>query len=172
MFFLTIIPMLSVAADKSPPADQDGLCVAKVQHLPQGDVMVWQHLFDDGVFDLAIAQVIDGQPVHLTRLSFKGSKVAMCHFPVFVVMKGGDWGWHIAWSSLHKQAIYYARVDREMWVSSLPKKIRNEPTDFLELTGKDGLLMLKYVDKPGLNPALSIATSADEGRSWDLPPQQ
>jgi len=188
IFILTAPSMLAMAADTGQALPQDALCKPSVQHQAGGDVVVWQHRFDDGTFDLAIARLVGsepGQPGHITRLSFKGSKESVCHFPALAVMPGGDWGWHVAWSSSSRPGIYYARVDGEAWVSSLPKKLGDSVSNFVELGQKDGLLTLKYLNPNDVDlhdrsklkfPATANASasstliSSDEGRSWDISP--
>ena len=188
ILILAFTPMLAMAADAGQLPPPDTLCKPAVEHQAGGDVVVWQHRFDDGTFDLAIAKFVAGeagQPGHITRLSFKGSKERVCHFPALDVMPGGDWGWHVAWSSSSRPGVYYARVDGEAWVSSLPKKLGGSVSNFVEFGRKDGLLALKYLNPTDLDmhdrskPALPVGAgasasstlvSSDEGRSWDLSP--
>ena len=185
ILILAFTPMLAMAADACQLPPLDALCKAAV-HQAAGDVVVWQHRFDDGTYDLAIARFVTseaGQPDHITRLSFKGSKEPVCHFPAVAVMPGGDWGWHVAWSSSSRPGVYYARVDGEAWVSSLPKKLVDSVPRFVELDQKDGLVTLKYLNSSDVDmhdrskPAFpagagasssSTLVSSDEGRNWDI----
>ena len=185
ILILAFTPMLAMAADAGQLPPPDALCKPAVQHQAAGDVVVWQHRFDDGTYDLAIARFVTieaGQPDHITRLSFKGSKERVCHFPAVAVMPGGDWGWHVAWSSSSRPGVYYARIDGEAWVSSLPKKLVDSVPRFVELGQKDGLVTLKYLSNDldthdGGKPAFpagagasasSTLVSSDEGRNWDI----
>jgi len=170
---LLLLPMLASAADSDQYRQHEHLCPTVLASNSQGQtVAVWQHRFEDGTFDLVMAsdlQVADGKQASLTRLSFKGSKEQVCHFPAFIIKQGGEWGWHVAWSSSHKGGVYYARVDGQVWVSSPPKKINNLVADLLELSEADGLLILRYASKQNSGSSLSVVTSSDEGQSWDIP---
>ena len=188
ILILAFNPMLAMAADAGQLPPRDALCKPAVQHQAGGDVVVWQHRFDDGTFDLAIASYLTSGPSGprtITRLSFKGSKEPVCHFPAVTVMPGGDWGWHVAWSSSSRPGVYYARVDGEAWVSSLPKKLGDSVPSFVELGQKDGLVTLKYLNSSDVDmhdrskpafpvgagaSASSTLVSSDEGRSWDISP--
>lgn len=159
---LSWMPLSAIAQDLSASS----LCRVKELQSKQGVVRVWQQQFEDGVFDLVMAPVInDGSPP-VIRLSFAGSKEAKCHFPEVSVLKGGDWGWHVAWTSTAKQAVYYVRVDGEAWVSSLPKKITPQLAEQVLLSEKSGQLILSY---QLLNESrLQVLISDDEGRNFSV----
>ena len=157
---LSCMPLTVIAQDLSASS----LCPIKEFQSKQVMVKVWQQQFEDGVFDLVMAPVInDGSPP-VVRLSFAGSKEAKCHFPELSVLKGGEWGWHVAWASSAKQGVYYARVDGEAWVSSLPKKITPQLADQVLLSKESGQLILSY---QLLNEStLEVLISDDEGRNF------
>ncbi len=144
----------------------DSLCPFQtIKHSQASKVIVWQHNFD-GVFDLAMATETKQGLGSIVRLSFAGSKEPKCHFPAIAVQKGGDWGWHVAWSSSAKQSLMVVRVDEEAWVSSLPKKLVSQTADAIEFSEKHGLLRLTYhlsSDDPSIKHAM---VSDDEGRNW------
>jgi hypothetical protein len=147
-------------------SSENSLCPVKEFQSKQGAVRVWQQQFEDGVFDLVMAPVINDGSRPVVRLSFGGSKEARCHFPEVSVLKGGDWGWHVAWVSTAKQALYYARVDGEAWVSSLPKKFESQLAEQVLLSEKSGQLSLSY---QFLNePRLQVLISEDEGRNFSV----
>ncbi len=144
----------------------NSLCPVKEFQSKQGAVRVWQQQFEDGVFDLVMAPVINEGSLPVVRLSFGGSKEAKCHFPEVSVLKGGDWGWHVAWASSAKLGVYYARVDGEAWVSSLPKKITPQLAEQVLLSEKSGQLILSY---QLLNEStLQVLISDDEGRNFSV----
>ena len=159
---LSWIPLSVIAQDLSAGS----LCPVKEFQSKEGSVRVWQQQFEDSVFDLVMAPVIhDGSPP-VIRLSFAGSKEAKCHFPEVSVLKGADWGWHVAWASTAKQAVYYVRVDGDAWVSSLPKKITPELAEQVLLSEKSGQLILSY---QLLNQSkLQVLISDDEGRNFSV----
>jgi len=147
-------------------SSENSLCPVKEFQSKQGAVKVWQQQFEDGVFDLVMAPVINDGSRPVVRLSFGGSKEAKCHFPELSVLKGGEWGWHVAWASSAKQGVYYARVDGEAWVSSLPKKITPQLAEQVLLSEKSGQLILSY---QLLNQSkLQVLISDDEGRNFSV----
>lgn len=157
---LSWMPLSVIAQDLSASS----LCPVQEFQSKEGKVRVWQQQFEDGVFDLVMAPVINDESPAVIRLSFAGSKEAKCHFPEVSVLKGGDWGWHVAWASTAKQAVYHVRVDGEAWVSSLPKKITPQSAEQVLLSEKSGQLILSY---QLLNQSkLQVLISDDEGRNF------
>ena len=157
---LSWMPLSVIAQDLSASS----LCPVQEFQSKEGKVRVWQQQFEDGVFDLVMAPVINDESPPVVRLSFTGSKEAKCHFPEVSVLKGGDWGWHVAWASTAKQAVYHVRVDGEAWVSSLPKKITPQSAEQVLLSEKSGQLILSY---QLLNQSkLQVLISDDEGRNF------
>jgi hypothetical protein len=130
-------------------------------------VFIWQQNFD-GDFDLAMAPETKSGFSPIVRLSFDRNKEAICHFSEIAVLKGGDWGWHVAWGSTARQALMIARVDGDAWVSSLPKKLASSRPDSLQLSERDGLLRLNYHFPYESDNIKHTITSSDEGRNWDL----
>jgi hypothetical protein len=168
IYILVLLYVLLANASLQAEAfsEQDRLCgVLYTEEFGQ-KVAIWQHQFEDGVFDLVMAPVINDGSRPVVRLSFGGSKEAKCHFPEVSVLKGGDWGWHVAWVSTAKQALYYARVDGDAWVSSLPKKFASQLAEQVLLSEKSGQLSLSY---QFLNePRLQVLISEDEGRNFSV----
>jgi hypothetical protein len=121
----------------------------------------------DGVFDLAMAPQTKVGLSPVIRLSFGGSKEAICHFPAIAVLKGGNWGWHVAWGSVFKGSLMVARVDSDAWVSSLPRKLLDKSPDVIELQEKAGILGLTYHLPSDKTSIFHRVTSNDEGRNWD-----
>jgi hypothetical protein len=157
---LSCMPLTVIAQDLSASA----LCPIKEFQSKQGAVRVWQQQFKDGVFDLVMSPLVNAGFTPVIRLSFAGSKEAKCHFPELSVLKGGEWGWHVAWASSAKQGVYYARVDGEAWVSSLPKKITPQLAEQVLLSEESGQLILSY---QLLNQSkLQVLISDDEGRNF------
>lgn len=122
----------------------------------------------DGRYDLAFTITKAGQASRTTRISFGGSTESGCHFLAAEVLPGGDWGWHVAWSSNQKSGVYFARVDAAAWVSSLPKRMASEPSKYLSLHANGSALKVQFGNDP--NPEKQLeAHSSDEGRTWELP---
>jgi len=169
-FVLCLLPLSSPAVEPNQYGQYDGLCPALHAHDSLGQaVVVSQYRFENGTFDLGMSRnqlTTNGEPSPVIRLSLKGSKEPKCHFPSFTVKQGGDWGWHVAWSSSHHIGVYYARVDGQMWVSSPPKKMNTLITDRLELSVTKDLLVLRSGNQQGTGQREQVVTSNDEGRNW------
>jgi hypothetical protein len=161
---LSWTPLSVIAQDLSAGS----LCPVKEFHSKQGAVRVWQHQFEDGVFDLVIAQDIADASAPIVRLSFGGSNEAKCHFPEVSVLKGGDWGWHVAWISTNQQAIFYTRIDGEAWVSFPPQKMVHKSADTLQLHEISGLLLLQYHLLNTPTQEQHALESKDEGRNFSV----
>lgn len=158
------LPIIAIAQDLSASS----LCPIRMFKSQQGAVKVWQEQFEDGVFDLVMAPAIEDSASALVRLSFGGSNEAKCHFPEVSVLKGGDWGWHIVWTSINQQAVFYARVDAEAWVSSPPKKIDNQVADVLQLSEEHRRLWIKYHLRATPSHENHVLVSEDEGRNFSV----
>lgn len=159
---VSLLPVNVFAQESSA----NSLCPIREFQSKLGAVTVWQKQFEDGVFDLVMAPVRKDESPPVIRLSFGGSKENRCHFPEVSVLKGGDWGWHVAWVSTAKQALYYARVDGEAWVSSLPKKVAAQLAEGVLLSEASDKLSLSY---HLLNQAtLQVLISEDEGRNFTI----
>lgn len=140
IILIAALPLSTIAQDLSP----NSFCPVKEFQSKQGAVKVWQQQFEDGVFDLVMAPVNQGEASTVVRLSFAGSNEPKCHFPEVSLLKGGDWGWHVAWVSAAKKAVYYVRVDGEAWVSAPPKKMVPNLAEQISLTASLQKLILSY----------------------------
>jgi hypothetical protein len=116
-----------------------------------------QHAFENGEYDLVVEQ----SPDDIKRVTFVKSHG--CAYQALAIAEGIGWGWHLAWAD--DNHIYYARMDGEAWVSSVPKKIAVENTRELRFTQNAGLLTLNW-QAGGASYSMQ---SGDEGRSWRLP---
>jgi hypothetical protein len=148
-----------------------GNCVIAQTSDAQGQpVLLWQHVFDDGAHDLAMARTAHGKLLEIRRVTFGGSKQPSCHFPGLAIARGGDWGWHLAWivpdTPAGKPALRYARMDGAAWVSS-PAKRFGDATAHHPVLMVDGkqlkLTWQQILDGKQKNMA---AISEDEGRHW------
>ena len=135
-----------------------------------GQVILRQHIFDGGLQELAIIHQEANAKQKTTRLSFAGGKEAGCHFPSFALLKGGHWGWHVVWTSSANRGVFYARVDGEAWVSSLPKKMSRAVAEQVTVKEMQGKLIITAKYPANLNLPDENFISDDEGRNWDLAP--
>lgn len=130
-------------------------------------VVLRQQVFDGGLQELAIVHQEANTKQKVTRLSFAGSKEAGCHFPSFNLIKGGDWGWHVVWTSSANRGVFYARVDGEAWVSSLPKRLSPEVAEQVTIAEREGKLIITVSYAENLKAGMQVFFSEDEGRNWD-----
>ena len=130
-------------------------------------VTLTQQVFDGGLQELAIIYQDLNANKKVTRLSFAGSKEASCHFPSFNLIKGDDWGWHVVWTSSANRGVFYARVDGEAWVSSLPKKISGQVAEQVTIKEMQEKLIITAKYPANLNLSDENFISDDEGRNWD-----
>jgi hypothetical protein len=145
----------------------DGECsliMASTPNHPQ--IKVEQRAFD-GVQELAIVSQDASVKSKITRLSFSGTKETGCHFPAITISKGGDWGWHVVWASSANSGIFYARVDGDAWVSSLPKRLSRDVAELLTLNEAQGKLTITAKYPAILNLPEQQYVSEDDGRNWD-----
>lgn len=147
----------------------DTHCVSVSTSADDAQIQVVQSVFDGGLQELAIIHQAAGSNQKITRLSFAGSKQAGCHFPSFALLKGGEWGWHVVWTSSANQGVFYARVDGEAWVSSLPKKLSRDLAEKVVISQNQGRLIITIQYPSNLNLPEQQFVSEDEGRSWEKP---
>ena len=118
--------------------------------------------FEDGLRDLVIANTSN----EIRRVTFNNNQ--SCVYQALAIAEGINekerWGWHLAWAD--KQNIYYARMDGEAWVSSVPKKIAAQNVSKLRFSQTKNLLTLNWQAADG---AYSMQSN-DEGRSWNVAP--
>lgn len=130
-------------------------------------VRLFQHLFDDGVYDLAMHVENDG----IKRVTFAGSALAECHYKFIALAQGGQWGWHLSWVSADSMVLSYARMDGVAWVSSPAKKLSKQikisiPPQFVSLEHQ---LWIIWGEANASQNTLYSVYSDDEGRSWSTP---
>ena len=130
-------------------------------------VILSQREVDGGFQELILAKQLRNGNEKIARISFSGSKEISCHFSSIALLKGGDWGWHVAWASTANRGVFYARVDGEAWVSSLPKRLSRESALMVSLTESKGKLTISINYSPEQKQEKENFVSEDEGRSWD-----
>lgn len=128
-------------------------------------VFFWQHTFNDGTRDLVMATSLEGRLQGIRRVTYGGSQSLGCHFPLLAIVRGGAWGWHLAWMRMNK-GLFYARMDGEAWVSSPPKRMSNADVTQVELSTINNRVSLGWLE---LTNNITIPTqmfSEDDGRTW------
>lgn len=130
-----------------------------------GHVMLFQHMFDDGVHDLAM-HLATGE---VKRVTFGGYRQAKCYYHKMLLAKGGDWGWHLAWVTDDDKVLNYTRMDGAAWVSSPIKKlsknvvISNQPAILLF----EKNVWIVWSTPNSVMHHIYTVYSDDEGRSWN-----
>jgi len=139
----------------------------EIDNAEKEKVILSQREVDGGFQELILAKQLRNGNEKIARVSFFGSKQISCHFSSIALLKGGDWGWHVAWVSTANQGVFYARVDGVAWVSSLPKRLSRESALLVSLTESKGKLTISINYSPEQKQEKENFVSEDEGRNWD-----
>lgn len=170
VIFLTISPLLP--RDALAELLDDHCPVTQIKADNGQTLLFFEHVFADGVHDLAIAQAQDStqglsvESQTLKRVTFGGERHA-CNFSNLAIARGGDWGWHLVWSSAKKPSLYYARMDGEAWVSSPVKRLSVSSIAEVALVAELSKVTINWLDMD--DDKHYAAISDDEGRSWQRP---
>jgi hypothetical protein len=133
--------------------------------------------FDKYARDLAIIVHNVNLPAQIRRVTFnRGQTQPACYFKPLALVQGGDgaqyWGWHMLWaenlSNAKTGGLFYARMDGEAWVSSVPKQLTKfvpVNTQF-KLDGQNIKVTWQQTEN-GVSANMQ-AISSDEGRSWEI----
>ena len=134
-------------------------------------VLLWQHVFEDGRHDLAMARTQQGRLGDIHRVTFGGSRQAGCHYHGLALARGGDWGWHLAWAldkvEPGKAALRYARMDGAAWVSSPAKRFGGDSAHAPRLQVDGENITLQWRETVDGREVERSASSVDGGRSWN-----
>lgn len=135
---------------------------ASAQSAQPAPLYFFQHTFEDNMRDLALTQTLPASDIK--RVTFNHSQQS-CPYQALAIAEGANvkehWGWHLAWADT--STIYYARLDDEAWVSSVPKKISAKGVHALHFMQTQDLLNLSWKNANGESDGMQ---SDDEGRSW------
>lgn len=150
---------------------------------PDGRVAaMWRHVFEGSERDHMIAEIpAADQAPEPKRATFGRWKIDGCPHHGAALAAGGDgarwWGYHMAWfdggnDDTGKDAsLFYARMDGEAWVSSLPKKFGNmkKQAGHPALLAAGENVWLVWREKDAGKSQLWLMKSSDEGKSWESP---
>ena len=143
-------------ASGAQAATLEGCAAAEVTDSQGAKFTFWQHQFADGARDLVMAQSL----TDLKRITFNHTQSC---YQTLAIAEGQGWGWHLAWADAEK--VYYARMDGEAWVSSVPKKFAAQNVSELRFSQDKNVLTLSWQAADGIYSM----QSDDEGRSWRVP---
>ena len=147
-----------------------GCAIAQTTDADGEPVYLWQHAFEDGAHDLAMARTQQGSLLEIRRITFGGSTQQGCHYPQLAIARGGDWGWHLAWTLAQvppgKPALRYARMDGAAWVSSPAKRFGDAGAHDPALIVEGEKLTLRWLEAADAERKTRTAVSDDAGRNW------
>lgn len=134
-----------------------------------------QQTFADDSQELVIAEGNENLPAKIHQVTF-GSKSTKtpspnsCFFIPLAFNEGGSgpnfWGWHLLWAE--PTGLFYARMDGEAWVSSVPKRLSKLVTRDTQFKQENTVINITWQQtEDGLTTKMQ-AVSQDEGRSWDI----
>jgi hypothetical protein len=150
-----------------------GCPVAETMDAQGRPVFLWQHAFEDGAHDLAMARFKGGKLQEIHCITYGGSREPGCHYAGVAISRGGDWGWHLAWTLAEvppgKPALRYARMDGAAWVSSPAKRFGNATAYAPQLVVNGERIELIWLEQSANanGPQDRNAVSDDEGRNWE-----
>lgn len=134
-------------------------------------VMMWRHLFDQGIRDHAIARIDPTQATQaFHRASFGNWKIDACPHHGPAIAKGDDWGYHMAWFDGGDNAgLFYARMDGNAWVSSPAKRFGQaiNQAGHPALMSMGEQVWLVWKERTDIVNEIKMAKSDDGGRSWE-----
>lgn len=145
------------------------LCpVAKTLDQRGNLALFWQHDFEGGVQDLAMAKPLTGESLNIKRVTFGGASSKACHYKSLAIAQGGEWGWHLAWFADNTSTVSYARMDGEAWVSSPTKKLSKnaQMADALAILTFAQQVWVVWLETKNNMHNVYTVFSNDEGRSW------
>ena len=148
-----------VFADENCPALQANINAAS------GAYFFKQYAFENKQ-DLAI---VDSQ-AKVKRVTFgRGDASTSCFFQPLAFAQGGEgntfWGWHMLWSEA-SGGLFYARMDGEAWISSLPKHLTKLAPINLQFNLDNQSISVTWQQVENGNNSNMQALSNDDGRSW------
>lgn len=148
-----------------------GCPIAEAADAEGQPVLLWQHVFENGSHDLAMARTQQGRLGDIHRVTFGGSRQAGCHYHGLALARGGDWGWHLAWAldkvEPGKAAVRYTRMDGAAWVTSPAKRFGSDSAHAPRLQVDGENITLQWRETVDGREVERSARSADGGRNWN-----
>jgi hypothetical protein len=130
-----------------------------------------EHHFKNGQIELAISETRKKTLLDAAQVTFNRNQAnASCFFTPIAFVQGGArenyWGWHMLWSE--PVGLYYARMDGEAWVSSLPKSLTKLSAINPQFKLENQTITITWQQVENGTTTNLQAVSSDEGRSWDI----
>jgi hypothetical protein len=125
----------------------------------------------DSKSELAIIVHVGNMPAQIKQVTFNRGQVQLtCYFKPLAFAQGGlgerFWGWHLIWAE--PQGLFYARMDGEAWVSSLPKRLSKLASINPQFKLDDQNILVTWQQVENGTTVNMQALSSDEGRSWEI----
>ena len=171
LFFLFLFFAQTIYADATI---NNAHCTALTANKANTQFTLIQQTLPDTSPNLVIAERPENLPTKIHQVTFGGNPIKTpqnaCLFTPLAFKQGGVdtnfWGWHLLWSQ--SDGLFYARMDGEAWVSSVPKrlsKLAPSNTQFKQVG--DSITITWQQTEDGLSTNMQ-ALSSDEGRSWEI----
>ena len=150
-------------------------CTASTAHKSSSQFTLIQHTLADNSQELVIAEHAENMPTQIHQVTFgrnsaKSPLPNACFFTPLALKQGGVeasfWGWHLLWSE--PSGLFYARMDGEAWVSSVPKRLSKLEVSNTQFKQDNDTIMITWQQTENEITANMRAVSTDEGRSWQI----
>jgi hypothetical protein len=135
--------------------------------------LLFRDLLDTGIRDHSLAKRVGKPGASVHRVTFDDWKIDACphHGPSLAIDSAGNY--HIAWFTAGERSgtgAFYARSDDEGESFSAPVPVGNggRATHPFLLT-VSGTIYLAWMEVDGRESVVRVQTSADDGRTWQIP---
>lgn len=134
--------------------------------------ILWQQVFDGGEGDHALTEISPTQAAEIVRVSHSRTKVQGCAQQGAALSVGEGFGYHLAYiDSGKKPGLRIARMDRQAWVTSPPRRIGNpqKNADHPALLSMGDQVWLAWREHDSQGAEIVVMHSLDAGRTWGPP---
>lgn len=137
-------------------------------------VLMWRHVYEGSIRDHAMARIgPQGVLKAPVRATFGQWKIDACPHHGGAIVRGGDWGLHLAWydGNEKKPGLYVARMDGEAWVTSPARRFGNAEAQagHPSLYAQGEHVWLVWKELTETHAVVMARESDDGGRSWGEP---
>lgn len=169
---------ISFAPEKKLADSSCECCRIAFTNKPDGTVVaMWRHIFAGSERDHMLAEIpTDGATPSLHRATFGHWKIDGCPHQGPALVAGEGFGYHMAWfdggndEDGKNASLYYARMDGDAWVSSVPKKFGNNAHQAahpaLLSQSENVWLVWREINSDNKLTEIYGKTSSDGGRNW------
>ena len=149
-------------------------CSSIIANTANSQFTLTQHTLTDASQQLVITERAESMPTKIHQVTFGGHFIkpltSACIFTPLAFKQGGMdtnfWGWHMLWSQA--EGLFYARMDGEAWVSSVPKRLTKLTPNNTQFKQEQDTITITWQQTENGLMANMQAVSTDEGRSWEI----